>query len=113
MIKSVRDRAIFIVIYWRGLRRSEVGTLQLSAWRQQAGRIYVKRKKGSESGEYPLSPAEQRALKAWIRTRGQVPGPLFTSRNGRGISGVMLDVLMKQYGELAKLPLRTCVTATR
>jgi site-specific recombinase XerC len=110
VIKSVRDRAIFTVMYWRGLRRSEVGTLQLSAWRQQAGRIYMKRKKGSESGEYPLSPAEQRALKAWIRTRGQAPGPLFTSRNGHGISGVMLDVLMKQYGELAKLPkdLRHC-----
>src|SRR5579863_8144086 len=76
-IKSARDRAIFTVMYWRGLRRSEVGTLMISAWRQQAGRIYVKRKKGSESGEYPLSPAEQRALKAWIRERGQSPGPLF------------------------------------
>ena len=32
VIKSVRDRAIFTVMYWRGLRRSEVGTLQLSAW---------------------------------------------------------------------------------
>ena len=42
VIKSVRDRAISTVMYWRGLRRSEVGTLQLSAWRQQPCRIYVK-----------------------------------------------------------------------
>jgi integrase len=110
VIKSPRDRAIFTVMYWRGLRRSEVGTLQLSSWRQQAGRLYVVRLKGSESGEYLLSPAEQRVLKAWARERGQAPGPLFPSRVGTGISGCMLDVLMKEYGELAKLPadLRHC-----
>jgi len=110
VIKSIRDRAIFTVMYWRGLRRSEVGTLQLSSWRQEAGRMYVVRRKGSESGEYPLSPAEQKALKAWLRIRGKAPGPLFPSRNGSGISGVMLDLLMKHYGELAGLPpeLRHC-----
>src|SRR5579863_8089837 len=86
VIKSPRDRAIFTVMYWRGLRRSEVGSLQLSSWRQGAARIYVVRKKGSESGEYLLSPAEQRTLKAWVRERGQAPGPLFPSRVGTGIS---------------------------
>src|SRR5438094_10473256 len=58
VITSVRDRAIFTLLYWRGLRRSEVGRLELSAWRQTAGRLYVVRTKGSESGEYPLSPGE-------------------------------------------------------
>ena len=52
-------RAIFTVMYWRGLRASEPRRLPLSAYRAAAGRLYVTRRKGSDSGEYPLSPAEQ------------------------------------------------------
>ncbi len=109
-IDDPRDRAIFTVMYWRGLRASEVGRLQLSSWRQSAGRLYVTRRKGSDAGEYPLSPAESRALKAWIRIRGQKPGPLFPSREGAGISRFMLAVLMKDYGTRVGLPanLRHC-----
>lgn len=33
-----------------------------------------------------LPPAELRAMRAWIAIRGTSPGPLFPSRNGRGIS---------------------------
>ncbi len=110
VIDSPRDRAIFTIMYYRGLRGSEVALLKMSSWRESAGTIYVQRLKGSRSGEYPLSPAENRALKAWMRVRGKNAGPLFPSRNGRGIGRDRLDELMKMYSQRAQLPveLRHC-----
>jgi integrase len=104
VITDPRDRAIFTVMYWRGLRASEPGRIPLSAFRQAAGRLYVTRRKGSEAGEYPLSPAELRVLKAWVKISGQKPGPLFPSREGGGISRFMLHNLMRIYGTRAGLP---------
>jgi len=102
-IKSARDRAIFTVAFWRGLRASEVGLLQLADVRLKVGRIYVRRLKGSRSGEHLLSDEELRALRAWSRVRGYDPGPLFPSRRRRGISRYQLDRLMKRYGAAAGL----------
>lgn len=105
VIDSPRDRAIFTVAYWRGLRASEVGKLPLSAFDQRGERLHVKRVKRSLDGNFPLSPAELRTLRAWLKERGTAPGPLFTSRQGkRGITRSMLDVLMKRYGAAAGLP---------
>ena len=97
VITSTRDRAIFRVLYHRGFRASEVGKLRLSDYRPAAGRLYVHRLKGSNSGEYRLCALEQAALRAWLRERGTHPGPLFSSRNHRAISRRRLDELMKRY----------------
>ncbi len=106
--KNVRDEAIFLVTYWRGLRASEVGRIPLSAWSHSKRRIYIDRLKGSLSGEFPICPAEHRALTAWVKIRGNAPGPLFPSREsgsiGVGISRSMLHVLMRQYATEAMLP---------
>ena len=103
-IKSPRDRAIFAVGYWRGLRASEVGLLQVSDVQFRAGRIQVRRLKGSRGGEYLLSDEELRALRAWLRVRGYDPGPLFPSRRRRGISRYQVHRLMQRYGTAAGLP---------
>src|SRR5580704_6632461 len=69
-IESTRDRAIFTVFYWRGLRAAEPGQLKLSDWDRKAQRLFVHRGKGSVSGQALLSPAQSRTLEAWIRVRG-------------------------------------------
>src|ERR1700719_5420586 len=69
-IESTRDRAIFTVSYWRGLRAAEPGQLKLSDWDRKAQRLFVHRGKGSVSGQALLSSAESRTLEAWIRSRG-------------------------------------------
>jgi integrase len=104
VIESPRDRAIFGLMYWRGLRASEVGMLPLSAYRAKANALYVRRLKRSMDGEFPLSPLEKRLLKAWLKVRGAEPGPLFPSYRGQGIKRGMLFVLMQQYGKKAELP---------
>lgn len=103
-IRDPRDKAIFTVAYWRGLRASEVGKLQLTSWQQEENRMYIERLKGSSAGEYPLSPEETKSLRAWVKIRGKKPGPLFISRQGRGIGRKMLDVLMRKYSALADIP---------
>ena len=106
--KSVRNEAIFLVTYWRGLRASEVGRIPFSAWNQSKRKLYVTRLKGSLSGEFPISKAEQSALAAWLKIRGSAPGPLFPSREsgsiGAGIGRKMLHVLMNKYATAAGLP---------
>ncbi len=106
-----RNVAIFTLMYWRGLRASEIGKLKLSSWRQETGRLYLERLKGSLTSEPILSPAEIRTLKAWLRVRGHAAGPLFPSREGgKGIARGMLHVYMNKYATAANLPeqLRHC-----
>jgi integrase len=101
---SERDMALFEVAYHRGLRASEVGLLKIGHLRLAQRRLYVTRLKKSKSGEYPLTEREVKALRAWMRKRGQVAGPLFLSRNRKPISRRRLDQLMKHYGAAAGLP---------
>ena len=98
-IKSKRDRAIFRVVYHRGLRAHEVGLLQLSDFKERDGMLYVRRGKGSISREHKLLEEEARVLRAYIRDeRGTAAGPLFPSRQGRkGITRIRLDQLIKLY----------------
>lgn len=70
-----RDTAILRVAYHRGLRASEIGILRFEDYRPPAnsdapGRLYVRRLKGSRSGEYLLTIKETQALESWIRYRG-------------------------------------------
>jgi type 1 fimbriae regulatory protein FimB len=104
VIRDPRDRAIWVIAYFRGLRASEVGKLEMSHWKPDKQKLLVRRLKGSKSSEYLLSPQEIKALKAWLKVRGAKPGPIFPSRRGRGISRQMLDVLMRKYGAEANIP---------
>lgn len=101
---SKRDLAMFTLAYWRGLRASEVGRLQVADYRTAANRLYVRRLKRSLAAEFPLGPQEQKTLRAWLRERGAAAGPLFPSRRRRGISRQQLDVLMRRYGAAAGIP---------
>ena len=104
VIRDVRDRAIFRVIYHRGLRASEVGRLNLQHYSTKINQLYVNRLQGSYGGLYPVVNAEKEALRAWLRKRRRAPGPLFLSRNHRAISRWALDDLMKKYCALAGIP---------
>ena len=104
VIKDKRDKAIFILAYRHGLRASEIGLLQKSDVDLKTSKIFVHRLKGSYSGQHPLQPEETRAIKAYLRTRSDLLPYLFPSRKGTPIGRGMLDVLIKSYGEAAKLP---------
>ena len=104
VISSKRDKAIFLLAYRHGLRASEVGLLQRNDFDDKQLRLNIHRLKGSLSGVHPLQADEVRILKSYLRTREDSLPYLFPSRRGAPISRAMLDVLIKSYGEKAKLP---------
>ena len=69
-----------------------------------SGRLTIRRLKGSRGGEYYVTEAERSALTDWLRKRGTATGPLFISRNRRGISRFRLHRLMRQYCAAAGIP---------
>jgi site-specific recombinase XerD len=86
------------------LRASEVGLLQRNDFDDKQLRLNIHRLKGSLSGVHPLQADEVRILKSFLRSREDSLPYLFPSRKGAPISRAMLDVLIKGYGEKAKLP---------
>jgi len=103
-IVSIRDRALFRLIYHRGLRASEPGRLQLCDWDPQTERLMVHRRKGSITAPFRLTSIESRALRAWIRERGTQPGPLFPTRKHSPISRDRVHDLMHRYARSAGIP---------
>jgi type 1 fimbriae regulatory protein FimB len=71
-------------------------------------RIFIHRLKGSNSGEHHLCREESRALRAWLKIRGSVPGAIFLSNRRSPIRRSMLDVLMKRYDSFAGIPAKLC-----
>lgn len=109
-IESIRDRAIFRLMYHAGLRASEIGLLEVRDYSPRTERIMITRLKGSNSGEHHLCREEARALRAWLKERGSAPGVIFPSKKGGPISRKRLDALTKEYAAKAGLPpkLRHC-----
>ncbi len=101
-VKSPRDKALFMLMYHRGLRATEPGLMDLSDWDPDDVSVWVRRLKGSKSARYPLLPAEERAVRGWIKVRGIAAGPLFTSRkHGSRLGRIQVFRLMRKYCELA------------
>ncbi len=85
--QRVRDSALLIVLAAHGLRRSEVGALDLGSLHERDGTLLldVVRFKTSEAALLPLLRQPDplgcpvRRLGAWVALRGTAQGPLFCS----------------------------------
>jgi type 1 fimbriae regulatory protein FimB len=104
VITSPRDRAMFRIIYHRGLRASEAGQIKISDWSPETERLMVRRRKGSISAPFKLTAIESRAIRAWLKIRGTAAGPMFLSRKHSGISRYQVHELMRAYCQRAKIP---------
>lgn len=104
-ISNRRDRALFRIMYHRGLRAHEVGLLTLSDYDAFNRTLHVKRGKHSLEGTHRLCDEELRDLKYYLRVRGVNPGPLFPSNRGTGIGRAQLFVLMRKYCAAAGIPI--------
>jgi site-specific recombinase XerD len=104
VIRSKRDRAIFLVAYRHGLRASEIGLLQRADVDVKQGRISIHRLKGSISAVYPMQPDVLKTIRSYLRTRTDESPYLFLSNRNVPISRYMLHHLMQTYGAAAGLP---------
>src|ERR1035438_3611795 len=91
---------------WMRCRASEIGLLEIRDFQPRTERLMVTRLKGSNSGEHSLNRKESKALKAWLKVRGMLPGAIFPSRKGGPINRKTLDDLIKAYGERAGWPVK-------
>ncbi|HEU0139877.1 MAG TPA: site-specific integrase [Bryobacteraceae bacterium] len=93
--RDVRDRAVLVLGFATGLRRSELAALELSDVRfvEQGLVVHVGRSKTDQEGDgvslgiFPGRRARTcpvRMLRRWLKVRGTAPGPLFHPFTPRG-----------------------------
>jgi site-specific recombinase XerD len=107
VVKDKRDRALFLLIYKRGLRASEPGLLLLEDYDRRTGKLYTRRLKGSLSGLHLLQRDEIRVLNTWLKERekrGIDSDHLFPGRFGRGLSRKQVWEIFQRYAIAAGLP---------
>ena len=102
VIEDKRDRAIFALIYHYGLRVSEATLITLADVDYQRNRIYIRRKKGSISGEWILRGDDRKVLRDYLRVRNDNGEALFTGREG-DLSAIRIAQLFKHYVKKARL----------
>jgi site-specific recombinase XerD len=95
-IESLRDRALFSLLYRSGLRVGEALALNIEDMNSAEGTLRVIGKGNRERVGY-LSAETARLIRRMLRERGRAQsGPLFASRQGR-LSYAMAHRLFSQY----------------
>lgn len=81
-----RDEAILSLLWWSGLRRSEVCAVDLEALDLRDGTLTIGSRtfttKSNKVRRVPLAGETVAALDRYLRRRGADPGPLFLSERG-------------------------------
>lgn len=109
--ESARDRCILIMMYIHGLRVSELANIQLSSISLESNEIYIRRIKNGFSTTHPIQHEEKELLLRWLKIRqeklGEQTSPwLFISARRKRISRQQVYTLVREYGEMADLPVR-------
>lgn len=74
---GARDAAILAVLRTGGLRRAELVALDLVNYTPSSRGLAVRHGKGRKSRQVYITHRAAHALTAWLRWRGEEPGPLF------------------------------------
>ncbi len=110
-IVSKRDRALFSLMYFYGLRCAEAVALNMEDLRLRDNRLYIHAAKSGTSGEVVLTPKTKRYLSAYLKERAQQNGDceaIFVSRKSKTgdgrLSTTQVYRLFREYAKKAKLP---------
>jgi len=87
---TLRDRAMFVLLYGLGLRCIEVSRLNVEDWDRTAGIILVVGKGGHER-VLPVLELHAAVLAQWIATDPRSTGPLFPSPHGGPIRAATIS----------------------
>ncbi|MGQ8701790.1 tyrosine-type DNA invertase [Serratia marcescens] len=106
---SYRDYCMVSMTFLHGLRVSELTGLRVTDYDPLSKKIHIRRLKGGLSTSHPLLPEESAALDRWLverqAFRGHCSPWLFLSRQGNRLSRQRFYLLLREYGQRARLPL--------
>jgi len=103
VITSLRDKALFSLIYFYGLRVSEASSLDRANLDLDRQKIRKLRSKNGIPGEKPLFRRLVTPLREYLASRRDDDPALFVGRQGRlGIR--QIQALFRRYATLANLP---------
>ena len=111
-IKSPRDKALFGLVYFYGLRVSEVALLKLDDLDLKKKRIFIHRVKGGIAGERPLFKNAEKLIKQYFKKRLETGEGLFTGRQGN-LKRQRIQQLFKAYTRKAGLDSKYSVHSLR
>lgn len=99
-----RDTAILMLMFYHGLRVSELCNLQRKDIDLKHGRVWVQRVKGSLSTEQPMLADELRALTRYLKERSHSQLPwLFLTERGNQFTRFAIHYLVRVAGSRAGL----------
>ena len=101
-IKNLRDKALFGLVYFYGLRVSEATLLKLDDVNIKRRRIFIHRVKGGIGGERPLFKTAESLLNRYFKARLGTGDGLFTGRQGN-LKRQRIQQLFKEYAQKAEL----------
>ena len=102
LFDPVKWRALFILSYRYGLRRSEVCAINVGDLRD-GQRIYIRRSKGSISKEYYMTEDVYTHIKQWSKKRGEAGkgDPFFISTRAKRYTGDGIYAMFKTLAVVA------------
>jgi len=105
-----RNALLILMSFNHGYRCSEVAALHYGAIQGIETRgpmLKVVRSKNGNSGEHPIWPDEQKAIKAYLKGKTfEEFDELFPSRSGSPLTRAMIHRIVEQAGKDAGLPFR-------
>jgi site-specific recombinase XerC len=106
VLPDERAWAIYSLMRWVGLRRTEVATLQMGDWDRRAGVLRVIGK-GSHERDEPVPAWVAARLKAYVLVAGQRGGALIQRQDGSGgLSPARIGDLMREWMSAAGIKAR-------
>jgi len=100
-----RDTAMLRVMFWHGLRVSELCNLRRSDLDFKSGQLFVRRVKGGLSTHQPLRGDELRALKRYLKERSSSAFPwVFITERGEQFTRHGVSYLLRVISERSSLP---------
>ena len=103
VITSVRDKALFSLVYFYGLRVSEAYSLDRADLDLDRQKIRILRAKNGIPGEKPLFRSLEPLLRDHLASRSDADPALFVGRQGR-LKKRQIQALFRRYATLADLP---------
>ena len=101
---SLRNQTMINVMFWHGLRVTELCQMNDADLDIKAGRLFVGRIKNSLSCTHPIRPDVLRILKRYQKLRGDTFKPLFLTERGDQFTRTQINYILKQSAKNSALP---------